>query len=164
MKTSVYSIIMLLSLSFLSSCSDDEVVENPATDIIGGEVTDTAEVDVPMKICTNWNATMQEVQEETEGLTLVVSEDDFMKYYSEKSGNTVSYEFVDNLLSAVAVILPNTDSVQKVVEPIMEGYNFIGNMSDSISVYTNVLKNTFAAEYKIIDAQNSFVVVGFTPL
>lgn len=163
MKNSVYFIIMLLSLSVLISCSDDEVVENPATGT-DDEVTDTLDVDVPMKICTNWDATMQEVQEETEGLALIVLEDDFMKYYSEKSGQTVSYEFANDCLSAVAVILPTTDSIQKVIEPMIDGYSFIGITSDSVSVYTNVLQNSFAAEYKITETQGSFVVLGFTPL
>lgn len=160
MKTKIL-MIALMALPFFMSCSDDDIIEGGNGDI------DNIVEEVPARFYVDWNATISIVKDSTIGYNLVSSDTDFLHYYSEKLTQTVSYEFADDLLKAVAVVLPETDSVQMLTDVMLEGYNFIGD-KDSVAVFVSELKNTFAVKYLTSEFADStsenHVVVGFTPL
>lgn len=160
MKTKIF-FITLMACSFFISCSDDDVIEGGEN---GGIDNVVEEEEVPAKIHIDWNASLPTVKDSTTGYELVTSESDFLHYYSKKLEQTVSYEFKDNFLSAVVIALPLTDSVQKAIDPLLVGFEYIG---DKDSVSTFVSQRTFAVKYQIselADTLGTYVIVGFTPL
>lgn len=161
MKTKTF-IIALMTWPLFFACSDDnDILEGG-----NGDMDDIVEEEVPAKMYINWDATFQTVQDSTKGYELVSSESDFLHYYSEKLNQTLSYEFTDNLLTAVAIVFPETDSVQTLTDSMLSGYKYIGE-KDSVAVYLNDLQKTFAVKYLTEELSDSisgtFVVVGFTP-
>lgn len=159
MKTKIF-FIALIACSFFISCSDDDVMEGGEN----GGIDNVIEEEVLAKIHIDWNASLPTVKDSTTGYELLTSESDFLHYYSKKLDQTVSYEFKDNFLSAVAIALPLTDSVQKAIEPLLAGFEYIG---DKDSVSTFVSQGTFAVKYQtseLADTLGTYVIVGFTPL
>lgn len=152
----------MIALPLLWACSDD----NEPIDGGNSDIDNVVEEEVPANIYVDWNATIQTVKDSTKGYELVSSESDFLHYYSAKLNQTVSYEFTDNLLTAVAIVQPEIDSVQTLAESMFSGYEYIGE-KDSVAVYLNELKNTFAVKYFTTELSDTisgtFVVVGFTP-
>lgn len=162
MKTKIL-MIALMALPLFMSCSDDDVIEGGK----GNENTDDIVEEIPARFYVDWNATVLTVKDSTMGYNLVSSETDFLHYYSEKLTQSVSYEFTDGLLTAVAIVLPETDSVQMLTDVMLKSYKFIGD-KDSVAVYVSESKNTFAVKYLTSELADSMsenhVVVGFTPL
>lgn len=155
-------IIALVALQFFFSCDDEEFVNE-----VGNEDESEIEEVVPIQLYVNWDASLESVRDSTKGLQLVEIEEDFLHYYSETMNQTVSYEFTENTLSAVAVVFPLSDSIHTLTAPLLNGFDFVGE-KDCVLVYVNESKNMFAAKYQTSELADSisgtYVIVGFTPL
>lgn len=160
MKTKIFFIALLACPFFISCSDDDDIIDGGENDSIDNVV----EEEVPANIYIDWNASLSTVKDSTTGYNLVSSELDFLHYYSEELNQTVSYEFSDNILSAVAIAMPLTDTVQTTIDALLSDFEYIGE-KDSVSTF--VSQETFAVKYQtseLADTLGTYVIVGFTPL
>lgn len=93
--------------------------------------------------CLDWKANKNNVADYMKDFTLEDEEPNYLYYAGKKIEYYISYEFLDNLLCTVAVIIPNSSISLSDLEGTLGTYTYLGELNGT-QIFVNEKKNTVA--------------------
>ena len=151
----LWSVAMII---FISACSSSDDILDEYYIPTEEDITETLK-----KINTEWGTSKESILQYMNGYQLTESSDEnILQFNKKKMPVTIAYQFSSDKLCA-AVIMAKKGEEKADIQMTLDGFDYIGE-SNNNDIYSNEYKNVFAVAYETTDNEETYQVIGFTPL
>lgn len=144
-------------VAIVSACSSSDNIENEERIPTEEDVAETLK-----KVYTEWGTSKEAVKQYMDGYQWVESADEnVLQFNAKKLPVTIAYQFASNQLCAAVIMTKKGEEVN--IQNSLHDFNYVGE-TGSNEVYSNEANNLCAVAYESTNNDETYQVIGFTPL